>query len=68
MKNRWTGAILLAAALTLGACAPPNQGGGASSEPSDAAVPQATPEISAEPMESATPKPSDEPGRGGYDY
>jgi predicted small secreted protein len=26
MKHRWTGALLLVAALTLGACAPTNQG------------------------------------------
>lgn len=66
MKNRWIGALVLVAALA--ACAPPNQGGGASAEPSDAAAPQATPGASAEPMDSATPKASDEPGRGGYDY
>lgn len=68
MKNRWIGALLLAAALTLAACAPPNQGGGSTVEPSDAAAPQATPATSTESMESATPKASDEPGRGGYDY
>ena len=68
MKNRWTGGLLLAVALSMAACAPPNQGGGASAEPSDAAAPQATPGTSAEPMDSAAPKASDEPGRGGYDY
>ena len=68
MKNRWIGALVLVASLALAACAPPNQGGGASAEPSDAAAPQATPGASAEPMASATPKASDEPGRGGYDY
>jgi hypothetical protein len=68
MKNRWTGGLLLAVALSLAACAPPNQGGDASAEPSDAGAPQATAGESAEPMDSATPKASDEPGRGGYDY
>ena len=68
MKNRWTGGLLLAVALSLAACAPPNQGGGASGEPSDAAAPQDMPGTSAEPMDSATPKASGEPGRGGYDY
>lgn len=68
MKNRWSGAILLAAALTLGACAPPNQGGGASAGPSEAGAPQAMPGTSAEPLDSATPKASDDPGSGGYDY
>jgi hypothetical protein len=68
MKNRWTGGLLLAVALSTAACAPPDPGGGASAEPSDAAAPQSTPGESAEPMDSATPKASDEPGRGGYDY
>ena len=68
MKNRWIAGLLLTIALSMAACAPPNQGGGASAEPSDAADPQGTPGTSAEPMDSATPKASDEPGRGGYDY
>jgi hypothetical protein len=68
MKNRWIAGLLVAIALSVAACAPPNQGGGASAEPSDAAAPQATPGTSAEPMDSATPKASGEPGRGGYDY
>lgn len=68
MKDRWTGGLLVASALSMAACAPPSQGGGASAEPSDAAAPQDTPGTSTEPMESATPKASDEPGRGGYDY
>jgi hypothetical protein len=31
MKHRWTGALLLVAALTLGACAPTDAGGDAES-------------------------------------
>ncbi len=68
MKNRWIAGPLVAIALSMAACAPPNQGGGASAEPSDAAAPQVTPGTSAEPMDNATPKASDDPGRGGYDY
>jgi hypothetical protein len=68
MKNRWIAVPLAAITLSMAACAPPSQGGGASGEPSDAAAPQLTPGTSAEPMDSEPPKASDDPGRGGYDY
>lgn len=50
MKNRWIGGLALATALMLGACAPPNQGAGESSEPA-ASSPPAT---MAEPSEADT--------------
>ncbi len=56
MKNRWIGALALADALMLGACAPPNQGAGESEEPVNAAESSAPASVeaseSAEPMES----------------
>jgi starvation-inducible outer membrane lipoprotein len=56
MKNRWIGALALATALMLGACAPPNQGAGESEEPANAAESSAPASVeaseSAEPMES----------------
>ncbi len=67
MKHRWIGGLLLAAVLTLSACAP---GSGASSDaPSDAAAESTAPEpdASAEPMESHAPDRSDD-SDDPYDY
>lgn len=63
MKNRWIGGLLVAAVLSLAACAPPTQGGGASGEASGAAAPR-----SSEPMESERPVRSTDPGGYDYDY
>jgi hypothetical protein len=57
MKNRWIGGFVLAAILSLAACAPPSQGGDASSEPSQAA-----------PGASGSPAQSEDDGGGRYDY
>jgi hypothetical protein len=59
MKNRWIGALALATALMLGACAPPNQGAGESSEPAATSSPSigASPSEEAESME--TPEASE---------
>ena len=62
MKNRWIGGFLLGAILALAACAPPSQGGGESTGPSEAAP------ASAEPMASDEPTESEDNTRGGYDY
>ncbi|HEX7171398.1 MAG TPA: hypothetical protein VF365_02195 [Candidatus Limnocylindria bacterium] len=70
MKNRWIGGLLLGVSLSMAACAPPNQGGGASAEPSERAAPASVAPASVEP--SAEPMESEEPGQsaapGGYDY
>jgi hypothetical protein len=67
MNRRWIGGILLAAALSLAACAPQPGGAGEStsvSPVSDAAAPSETPE----PMESAEPSESAEPTPDDYEY
>lgn len=62
MKHRWIAAPLLAAALSLGACAP-QQGTDGSAEPTAEATPAATPTAepttspSVEATESAAPTP-----------
>ncbi len=69
MRNRWIGGLALAAALTLGACAPPEQGAAETSDPSppaETAAPTDGPEASemveatppAESMASETPQPT----------
>ena len=71
MKNRWIGALALAIALMLGACAPPNQGAGESpSEPAATSSPSAgaSPSQSAEPMESSEAIESTEATPYTYDY
>lgn len=66
MKHRWIGGLAIAAALTLGACAPTQQGADESAAPSQAAenssaAPVPTP-APAEANESA------EPTTDGYEY
>jgi hypothetical protein len=70
MKNRWIGALALEAALTLGACAPPNQGAGESPSEPAASSPsaEASPSESAEPMESTEATQSTEATPYTYDY
>ena len=71
MKNRWIGALALAAALTLGACAPPNQGAGESpSEPAAAssASTEASPSEDAGAMETPEASESTEATPDTYEY
>ena len=66
MNRRWIGGILLAAALSLAACAPqPGAGESASVPPASAA---AAPSETPEPMESAEPSQSAEPTPDDYEY
>ncbi len=67
MKNRWIGGLVLAIAVVLGACAPPNQGGGASDEPS---VPASAAPAESSGAESAAPEASAEASQPApsYDY
>jgi hypothetical protein len=58
MKHRWIGGLIVAAALALGACAPPNQGGQSSEEPSQAPASSA-PATTAEPTDMAEPSESE---------
>lgn len=67
MKNRWIGGLALAAALTLGACAPTQLGGDESTEPTQAAESSA-PAATAEPTESAEVSESAEPTPDDYEY
>jgi hypothetical protein len=55
MKHRWTGSLLLATALALGACAPTNQG---ADDESASPSTQASEEPSTAP-ESAAPSPTE---------
>lgn len=70
MKNRWIGGLALAAALLLGACAPPNQGAAESpSEAPESVAPATTePSESAEPMESSEASESAAPTPDDYEY
>ena len=70
MKNRWIGALALATALTLGACAPPNQGAGESSEPAATSSPstEASPSEDAESMETPEATEGTEATPDTYDY
>jgi hypothetical protein len=70
MKNRWIGGLLVAMAVALGACAPPDQGGQQSSEPS---VPESEAPAESQAVESQAPSPSAEteseaPSPTPYDY
>jgi hypothetical protein len=56
MKHRWIGGLLLAAALSLGACAPPDQGADESAAPTPGAS-DATEAEGASPT--PTPAPTD---------
>ena len=73
MKQRWIGGVLMAATLTLAACAP-SQGAGESASDSEAAAPESIgASASAEPMESeaaaeASPSESAEPTPDDYEY
>ncbi len=70
MKHRWTGALLVVAALSLGACAPAQSGtdGSGPAEPDPTAAPASsgaataspTAEASGSPSESATSAPTPE--------
>jgi hypothetical protein len=60
MKHRSIAGLILAAALALAACAPPDTGGGSSAEPS------AHDGGSHAPMDSGAPSETDSGGR--YDY
>jgi len=59
MKHRWITGLMLAVALALAACAPPDTGGGSSAEPSSHGA-------SHDPTESKAPSETD--GGGRYDY
>jgi predicted small secreted protein len=59
MKHRWIGGLLLAAALTLAACAPPDQGAGDESAEPDAPSSEAT---DAAPAQSGDPSPMETEG------
>jgi hypothetical protein len=61
MKNRWIGGFALAMILALAACAPPSQGGGGSTAPSQAAPASDAAPASAEPMPSEEPAESEDP-------
>ena len=69
MKNRWIGGLALAAALSLGACAPTQQGAEESEEPAPAAE-TAAPAMTSEPSESphAMESESAEPTPDDYEY
>jgi hypothetical protein len=70
MKNRWIGGLALATALMLGACAPPNQGAGASSEPAATSSPstEASPSEDAGSMGTPEATESTEATPDTYDY
>lgn len=68
MKNRWICGLALATALTLGACAPTQQGAEESDEPAPAAETSAPAEASAEAMESSEASESAEPTPVDYEY
>ena len=59
MKHRLTWGLLLAAALTLGACRAPNQGGQESDEPTSAPLTESSP---AAPTMDDDPSPTESPG------
>lgn len=67
MKHRWIGGIAVAAALALGACAPPQQGAGESGEPSQASGSD-PPAASMQPTESPEASGSAEPTPDDYEY
>jgi hypothetical protein len=69
MKNRWIGVVLLALALSLGACAPPGQGGGSSDGSSPVPSVNAAESMGAESM-GAEPsmEPSEAAPAPSYDY
>ena len=70
MKNRWIGGLAVATALTLGACAPVQQGAEESEEPAPAAETSAPaqPSETAEAMESAEASESAAPTPDDYEY
>lgn len=59
MKHRWIGGLAIAAALTLGACAPTQQGADESAAPSQAAENSSAAPSQAEASKSAEPAPAD---------
>jgi len=66
MKNRWIGGLVIAMAVALGACAPPNQGGqesGGASQPPESMAPE-----SMAPAESMVPSGTPAPVETPYDY
>ena len=66
MKHRSITGLILAVALALAACAPPDAGGGSSNVPSQAAPSYSAHDGSHEPMESKAPGQTD--GGDTYDY
>lgn len=64
MKHRWIGGLAIAAALTLGACAPTQQGADESAAPSQAAD-NSTPAPTPAPAEASK---SAEPTTDDYEY
>jgi hypothetical protein len=69
MKIKWIGPMLLGAAVALGACAPTQQGGDETADPTPTASPTVeaaaeTPEARETPEADETPKPAETP----YDY
>jgi len=64
MKHRWIGPMLLAATLSLAACAPAQTGGESTASP-EAAPAQASPSTDAE---SPEVEPAENPGPDDYDY
>jgi hypothetical protein len=77
MKNRWIGGLVIAIAVALGACAPPNQGGqesgGASQPPESMGAESMEPAESMgaesmEPAESMAPSGTPAPVETPYDY
>jgi hypothetical protein len=71
MKHRWIGGLALATALTLGACAPTQQGAEESEAPAVenvAPTEAAQPSESAEPSESADASEDAEPTPDDYEY
>ncbi|HET9416567.1 MAG TPA: hypothetical protein VFP30_03410 [Candidatus Limnocylindria bacterium] len=61
MKNRWIGGFALVLILALAGCAPPSQGAGGSTAPSQAAPASDAAPASAEPMPSEEPAESEDP-------
>jgi hypothetical protein len=64
MKHRWIGPMLLAASLSLAACAPTQSGGERTASPA-AAPAEADPSTDADEPSSA---PAENPGSDDYDY
>jgi hypothetical protein len=59
MKNRWIGGFALAMVLALAACAPPSQGGGGSTAPSQGEPASDAAPASAGPMPTDSEDPAD---------